>query len=197
MRIIAGELGGRRLRPVKSTAVRSTADRVKESLFNIIAAELPHAYVLDLFCGSGALGLESLSRGADRAVFVDQGRSALRCTHDNIAQLGAELSSEVLAVDAGRALRQLSGRGDRFSVIFADPPYGEGWPKRLLQWVAESDCRREHGVLVIEHHKKDPPGDAPPGFSEWTSRRFGDTVITIWRWNRSSPTTEQAPDQHE
>ncbi|MBI3871795.1 MAG: RsmD family RNA methyltransferase, partial [candidate division Zixibacteria bacterium] len=88
MRIIAGRFKGRRLLPVPGDTVRSTADRVKESLFNILAAELPGASVLDLFCGAGTLGLEALSRGAERAIFVDQSRRSLNRTADNAAALG-------------------------------------------------------------------------------------------------------------
>ncbi|HUU46835.1 MAG TPA: 16S rRNA (guanine(966)-N(2))-methyltransferase RsmD [Acidobacteriota bacterium] len=189
MRIIAGRFKKRRLRAVRGLTVRSTADRVKESLFNILAGEIPHAVVLDLFCGAGSLGLEALSRGADRAVFVDRLNVALACTRHNVETLGVERESAVIRMDALTALRALERRGEVFSLIIADPPYGERWPVRTLTAVAESGCRSETGILVIEHHKKDLPGDPPPGFSLWTSRRFGDTVFTIWRWEPRPTTT--------
>jgi 16S rRNA (guanine(966)-N(2))-methyltransferase RsmD len=182
MRIIAGQFKGRRLRTVDSKSVRSTADRVKESLFNILAGELPGAAVLDLFCGAGTLGLEALSRGAEFAVFVDQQHAARSTTERNIETLQIADQTRVLKMDAIGALSSLATSGRRFSVIFADPPYGQGWPSKTLAAVARANCRVTEGILVIEHHKKDPPGDSPPGFSLWTSRRFGDTVFTIWRW---------------
>lgn len=183
MRIIAGRFKGRRLLPVRGDTVRSTSDRAKESLFNILAGELPGAHVLDLFCGAGTLGLEALSRGAAHVVFVDFSRRSLQRTADNIAALRAESETTLHCAQASVALRTLAHKHRAFSVILADPPYGEGWPARILQGMAAAGCRAVEGVLVIEHHKKDPPGESPPGFSLWTSRRFGDTVMTLWRWS--------------
>lgn len=190
MRIIAGRFKGRRLLPVPGDTVRSTADRVKESLFNILAAELPGASVLDLFCGAGTLGLEALSRGAERAIFVDQSRRSLNRTADNAAALGLTPTVRLVCADALASLKTSSRQHDRFNVIFSDPPYGDGWPSRVLSAVALSACRAPEGILVIEHHKKDPPGPDPTGFSLWTSRRFGDTVITLWRWSEEKVASE-------
>ena len=183
MRIIAGRFKGHSLRPVTGDEVRSTADRVKESLFNIIVGESEEANVLDLFCGAGTLGLEALSRGAARVTFVDISRRSTDRARANLAALGAEEAGDLLVMDAVAALRVLERNGRRFSLILADPPYGEGWPTRTLQTVAKAGCLAASGVLVIEYHKKDPPGDPPPGFSLWTERRFGDTMFSIWRWS--------------
>jgi 16S rRNA (guanine(966)-N(2))-methyltransferase RsmD len=157
---------------------------VKESLFNIIAGELNRANVLDLFCGAGTLGLEALSRGAERVVFVDTRHAALACTRRNIELLDVAPLTRLLRRDALAVLNILGRQENPFSVIFADPPYGRNWPAKTLCAVRDSDCLAGSGILAIEHHKKDPPGEAPLDFSLWTSRRFGDTVITIWRWSR-------------
>lgn len=186
MRIIAGRLKGRRLKPVKSNSVRSTADRVKESLFNILQSDCADADVLDLFCGAGTLGMEALSRGARYAAFVDRKRQSVVCTQENLETLGLEGESLVISAHALSALHTLGERGDRFSLIFADPPYGDGWPPKVLKAVGESNALADEGILVIEHHKKELPGDPPAGFSIWTERRFGDTMFTIWRWHRDS-----------
>jgi len=180
--------------PVPGDTVRSTADRAKESLFNILAGELPGAHVLDLFCGAGTLGLEALSRGAAHVVFVDSSRRSIKRTADNIAGLGVESETTLHCAKALVALRALADGQLAFSVILADPPYGEGWPSRILQAVAVADCRADEGVLVIEHHKKDRPGEPPAGFSLWTSRRFGDTVMTLWRWSMVGKEGEPAQD---
>jgi len=190
MRIIAGRFKGRKLRVVKSDSVRSTGDRVKESMFNILQGECPDANVLDLFCGAGTLGMEALSRGARFATFVDRKRQSVDITHQNLELIGAEDESMVVFAHVVSAMQTLGERGDRFSLILADPPYGDGWPPKLLKLVANSQILAAEGVLVIEHHKKEPPGDAPAGFSVWTERRFGDTMFTIWRWHREDDVTE-------
>jgi 16S rRNA (guanine(966)-N(2))-methyltransferase RsmD len=162
--------------------VRSTADRVKETLFNILMHDVPNAVVLDLYCGAGTLGLEALSRGAESAVFVDLSKRSLAKTLENVQSLDLGSRAQTVYGDAVRILRSLGAKGHHFSLILADPPYGMGLPAKTLKAIATSDCRAPAGVLVIEHHKKDEPGDAPTGFSLWTSRRFGDTVLTFWRW---------------
>ena len=186
MRIIAGRLKGRKLLPVPDERVRSTADRVKESLFNILVHDVPNAVVLDLFCGAGALGLEALSRGAESAVFVDLSKRSLAKTLENVRALELDEQAETVYGDALRVLHRMNARGDKFSLVFADPPYNMGMPAKTLKAIAAANCRTQTGVLVIEHHKKDEPGEAPPGFSLWTSRRFGDTVLTFWRWGEEA-----------
>jgi len=125
MRIIAGLYKGRRLRPVPGNTARSTADRVRESLFNILAAEIPGTSVLDLFCGAGTLGIEALSRGAARATFVDASRRSVQQTRENLSAIEAEDDAVVIPSDALAALRSLARKGRSFNLVFADPPYGE------------------------------------------------------------------------
>lgn len=191
MRIIAGKFKGRRIAPVPDERVRSTADRVKESLFNILMHEAPNAVVLDLFCGAGTLGLEALSRGAKSVVFVDESPKSLKKTMDNVKLIGVESQVATVRADALAAVKQLGKKGHAFTLILADPPYGVGLPAQTLRAVAESDCRADEGVLVIEHHKKDDPGPDPEGFSLWTTRRFGDTVLSFWRWSDRAPNHDE------
>ncbi len=191
MRIIAGRFKGRRIGPVPDERVRSTADRVKESLFNILMHETPDAVVLDLFCGAGALGLEALSRGATSVVFVDDSPKSLKKTMENVRLVGAESQVTTIRGDALATMTQLGKRGEAFTIIFADPPYGDGWPSKTLRAVGNATCRADEGVLVIEHHKKDEPGPEPPGFSLWTTRRFGDTVLSFWRWSNEAPVNNE------
>jgi 16S rRNA (guanine(966)-N(2))-methyltransferase RsmD len=191
MRIIAGRYKGRRLMPVPGDHVRSTADRVKETLFNILMHDVPTAAVLDLFCGAGTLGLEALSRGAESAVFVDESPKSLKKTMDNVKLVGADSQVTTIRSDALSFLKSAGKRVEPFTLIIADPPYGDGWAAKTLRAIAASDCRAEEGVLVIEHHKKDEPGDTPDGFSLWTTRRFGDTVLTFWRWGIDAPASSE------
>ena len=192
MRIIAGRFKGHSLRPVPGDKVRSTADRVKESLFNIIVGVPDDADVLDLFCGAGTLGLEALSRGARHATFVDKSRHSIERARANLAALGADDEAAFLVMDAVAALHVLERNDRRFSLILADPPYSEGWPKKILRAIGETGCLAPSGVLVIEYHKKDPPGDPPTGFSVWTERRFGDTIFAIWQWSLPAGDTSTA-----
>ncbi len=195
MRVIAGQYKGRRLRPVPGNTARSTGDRVRESLFNILAAEIPGATVLDLFCGAGTLGIEALSRGARHATFVDSTRRSVECTRANLGVIQAEADATVVTADALAGLRSLARIGRTFDIVFADPPYDQNHVVRTLKAVAASETRAPEGILVIEHHKKEPPGDPPPGFSVWTERRFGDTMFTIWRWQ--SDITPQTGESQE
>ncbi len=191
MRIIAGRYKGRRLMPVPGDHVRSTADRVKETLFNILMHDVPTATVLDLFCGAGTLGLEALSRGAESAVFVDESPKSLKKTMDNVKLVGADSQVTTIRSDALAFLKSAGKRTELFTLIIADPPYGDGWAAKTLRAIATSDCRAEEGVFVIEHHKKDEPGETPEGLSLWTTRRFGDTVLTFWRWGIDAPASNE------
>src|SRR4051794_14058544 len=121
MRVIAGQWGGRPLRAPRGSAVRPTSDRVREALFSILAARVPGARVLDLFAGSGALGIEALSRGAAAATFVDSEDAAIRAVKANLATVGAE--AEVRRADARRFLGSASGAARQYDLVFLDPPY--------------------------------------------------------------------------
>jgi 16S rRNA (guanine(966)-N(2))-methyltransferase RsmD len=164
---------------------------VKETLFNILMHDVPGAVVLDLFCGAGTLGLEAISRGAKSVLFVDLSPKSLKKTMENVKIVGAESESGFLRAEAMAALKTTGKRDMRFTLIIADPPYGEGWPAKILRAVADSSARAVEGTLVIEHHKKDDVGETPPRFSLWTTRRFGDTVLSFWRWDDRRRPSEQ------
>ena len=181
MRIVAGEFRGRRLATPKDNRIRPTTDRVRESLFSVIAGRLPEARVLDLFAGTGALGLEALSRGAARAVFVDENRQAVRLIQQNIALCGVQERAEVLAGPVQRVIRRLAGRFDAaagFDLAFMDPPYGSGELEKIL---ARLGCvMRAAALVVAEHHVKD---SLPERLEEWHrtgERKYGDTRISFF-----------------
>ena len=176
MRVVAGELKGRRLvsPPRRSNAVRPTADRVREALFSILG-EITEATVLDLFCGTGALAIEAISRGAARATLVDERTSLAR---RNIAQLGLSERCEVVRADAIPYLRRASARWD---LIFCDPPYKladrlEGELDSLIP-----ERLAEGGRLIVESAARRP---LALGLPLLTERRFGETLIRI---HRASP----------
>ncbi len=167
MRIVAGTLGGRRLAAPRDARVRPTSDRVREAWMSILAERLPGARVLDLFAGSGALGLEALSRGAASAEFVEMHRASLAALHANIAALGLEAVTTVRRADAERYARELPR--EAFDVAFADPPYTIDYAGRLVALFRE---RPFASILSVEHRADVTlPGDE--------TRRYGDTAITF------------------
>ncbi len=123
MRVISGKCRGTHLVAPEGMETRPTTDRIKETLFNMIAFDIPECHFLDLFSGSGAIGIESLSRGAKYAVFVDQGNKALACIKENLEKTRLKESAEVLACTAQEAIHTLSLRKKSFDIIFMDPPY--------------------------------------------------------------------------
>ncbi len=181
MRIIAGELGGRRLRAPRGAATRPTSDRVREALFSILGAPDPDTHVLDLFAGAGALGLEALSRGAASCLFVDHATGAVRTLRSNIAELAVGPASQVQCDDARRALDRLPAQ-PRFRWVFLDPPYADD---RLLAEVLDrlGDGRHlaPHAVVVVEHDRRRPPAPAYGCLVRTDSRRYGDTQISFYR----------------
>jgi 16S rRNA (guanine966-N2)-methyltransferase len=173
MRIVAGEWRGRRIKAPAGDRVRPTADRVREAWMSIVQPHLPGASVLDLFAGSGALGLEALSRGAASAVFVEIAPASLRALGENIAALGAGGVATVRRGDALRFAATLPARA--FDVAFADPPYGHGAAVRLAElWHATPFAR----LIGIEHG---PAEKMPPGGD---SRRYGSTIVTFYESER-------------
>jgi 16S rRNA (guanine966-N2)-methyltransferase len=169
MRIVAGEWRGRRIRAPSGDRVRPTADRVREAWMSIVQPQLPGAAVLDLFAGSGALGLEALSRGAASAVFVEIAPQSLRALGENIDALGAGGVATVRRTDALRFAESLPAHA--FDIAFADPPYGHGAAARLAELWRRTPFAR---LLGVEHRFGEP---MPPGGD---SRRYGSTVVTLY-----------------
>lgn len=170
MRIVAGKWRGRRIKAPDDDRVRPTADRVREAWMSIVSPWIPEARVLDLFAGSGALGLEALSRGAAVADLVETGPASLRCIAGNAKTLGAGAAAVVHRADALRFARGLAPHA--YDIAFADPPYGQQLATRLAEvWLAVPFA----DILGIEHRKN----EVLPG--EGSRRVYGDTVITIYR----------------
>lgn len=166
MRIVAGQFGGRRLVMPKDARVRPTADRVREAWMSILGSELAGARVLDLFAGSGALGLEALSRGAETVTFVELNPPSLKALHQNISALGAEASTTVERGDAMRFAERLSPGA--FDVVLADPPYTVDHASGLVALFRRNPFGR---ILSVEHSSGlELDGD---------TRRYGDTAITF------------------
>ena len=181
MRIVAGTHRGRPLVGPKGPGLRPTADRVRESLFNLLGQFFEGGEVLDLYAGTGALAFEALSRGMTHAVLVDQGAEAARLVAENARALGLEGSIALLRMPVARALPRLAGEGRRFSLVFADPPYAEGAVAEVVRGVGEGQLLADGGTLVVEHGRREVVPDTLAGLDRVDSRQFGDTVVSLFR----------------
>lgn len=149
MRVIAGSARRLQLKTLDGLDTRPTTDRIKETLFNMISDGLSDCVFLDLFAGSGGIGIEALSRGAKRAVFVEKNPKAMACVKENLEHTKLSDRAETVQADAFGALFRLCGRY-RFDYIFMDPPYGKGMEKRALEELAEYGLLEEDGVIIVE-----------------------------------------------
>ena len=175
MRIIGGKYRGRKLAEFKGREIRPTSDRVREALFNILAPEISGANVLDLFCGSGGVGLEALSRGADFVVFNDVSADSLAVLRKNLAPLGAAPPVKVYNLD----FRTLLDRLDmRFDIIYIDPPYRSDFAEEALARVAARGLLNTGGVAVVE---SDRPFTAQfDALVRYDERRYGRSYLTFY-----------------
>jgi 16S rRNA (guanine(966)-N(2))-methyltransferase RsmD len=169
MRIISGTSKGRKLVTPRSQSLRPTSDRVKESLFNILREEMEGKLVLDLFAGTGNLGIEALSRGAEKTIFVEKRRQAIRLIQKNLAQCGLEERSEILPKE----------RGESFDLILMDPPYEKGWIQRTLRKLNSHPIYHEDSILVIEHTRREPLPQPMEGWNLIRQQQIGDTLLSF------------------
>jgi 16S rRNA (guanine966-N2)-methyltransferase len=176
MRVIAGSLGGRRLVAPRGLATRPTSDRVREALFSALG-DVGGATVLDLFAGTGALGIEALSRGATRATFVESARPALTALRDNLAALGLAGRAQVLAQPVERAAPSLRGP---FDLVFLDPPYAAlAAIPAVVAALATGGALAPGARVVVEHASRDPAPELAD-LAARPSRTYGDTSVTIY-----------------
>ncbi len=181
MRIISGEFKGRKLEspPANSLATRPTADRVKEAMFSILAEDIYGAVVADFFSGTGSLGLEALSRGAEHCFFVDSSLESVRLIKRNIAYCRADARSTVLHLDFNKAFNMIK---EKIDIILADPPYDCGYPDDLLEIIAQkcSDSLSENSIIMIEHAGNEKIHEIV-GINLLKTRRYGKTVLSIFQ----------------
>ena len=178
MRVITGKARGIVLKTPSGMATRPTADRVKEAIFNIIQFDIPTASVLDLFGGTGQLGIEALSRGANRAVFIDEREDACKLIKENLKRTKLEAYGRVIRSDYMPYLKSCK---DKFDIILLDPPYAEVYLENSLKMITEIDILQSGGIIVTERPLgKDLPWEFP-GFERSRDYKYGKTLITIYR----------------
>ena len=178
MRVITGKARGVVLKTPEGLNTRPTADRVKEALFSIIQFDIPGARVLDLFGGTGQLGIEALSRGAKSAVFVDAAEDPCRLIRENLRRTKMEADGKVIKSDY---LSYLAQCRETFEIIFLDPPYAEVFLENALKRITEIDILRSGGIIVTERPLgKDLPWDFP-GYTRSKDYKYGKTLLTLYR----------------
>jgi len=151
MRIIAGKFKGRQIQAVKGDNTRPTTDKIKENIFNIMGQFFEGGHVLDLFAGSGSLGIEALSRGTDHAIFIDKNVHAIKVIKENISNLKLQQQTEVYRNDAFKALHVLAKKSSKFDLIFLDPPYGQISITELLERIEANGLLNEGGLVMCEY----------------------------------------------
>ena len=181
MRIIGGEARGRPVRLPGGCHIRPTADRVKKSLFDILHPLAGESF-LDLYAGSGNVGLEALSRGAGFVFFVEKDIRLAGSIRSSLDQFGYGQRAEVIARDAQRGIEGLVQRGERVDLLFADPPYDEGFVSKTLQWLEKGDLLKPGGLVVMQHSAREMPEGSEIGqLSAIDQRSYGDTVLSFFK----------------
>lgn len=185
MRVIAGKFGSRPLASLKGLALRPTSDRLRETLFNILGAAVEGSVFVDVYAGTGAVGIEAISRGAARIYFIEKHRAGVALIHKNLNSLGAERNAEVLAMDAVRGLEMLEARGVRADFIFLDPPYDDAREyMRTLEFLAGSELFAKGARVIVESrrsgkHRLELP-EQIGGLNKTRSVEQGDAALTFY-----------------
>lgn len=180
MRIIGGDAKGRRIHSPKRSKIRPTSDGIKESLFNILP-EVSEKSFLDLFAGTGNVGIEALSRGASKVVFIEKNAVMANSIKRNLEEFGLSGKYEILTTEASKGIRQLQKRRERFDYLFADPPYEKGFIREIFQCIREGEMISSDGVVVIQHSiKENIEGTQTGTFVLTDQRKYGDTLLSFF-----------------
>lgn len=185
MRVITGKYKGRKLNTPSDYDIRPTSDKAKEALFSIIANEIYGSNVLDLFAGTGSLGIEALSRGAQYCVFGDNSRKSLSLVKENLEHCRVEEKTRLMAGEYKKVLKNLADRiedglEEPFDIIFLDPPYNKGLLEDAFQLIREGNVLAEDGVIVAEHRKEEILAEQMYGFEKTKERRYGVVTLSIY-----------------
>lgn len=184
MRVIAGKYRSRNLQSLPGDETRPTYDRLKETLFNVLASagKIEGSIFVDLFAGTGAIGIEALSRGATSVCFVESSRKAAQIIRANLESLGITECAEVLEQSAADGLRQLAGSDLHPDVIFLDPPYRmKGAYEQILRLIAQTGILRESGIVIAEHEKRFDPGPGDSSLQRYRRLDQGDSSLSFYR----------------
>jgi len=180
MRVIAGIYKGRRLKALEGVSVRPTSDRLRETLFNILAPRIEEASFADVCAGSGAIGIEALSRGARHATFIESSLKAARIISDNLRNCGIREGYRVINRDALRALKNLASEQAQFDIIYFDPPYDSEIYTPVMWLIAKNDMLAEDGVVIVEHRRQTPLLPNYDRLRPYRQVAQGDSLLTFF-----------------
>ncbi|MFD0587877.1 16S rRNA (guanine(966)-N(2))-methyltransferase RsmD [Paenibacillus sp. GCM10027627] len=190
MRVIAGEARGRALKAVPGANTRPTTDKVKEAIFSMIGPYFDGGIALDLFAGTGGLGLEAWSRGVERVIFVDRETISIDVIRHNVKAVGAESAAEIYRNDAGRALKALAKRGLAFSLVFLDPPYRMTDMDAVMEELADKGMLENDAKIVVEHDAAHTYPEHLPHFDQMKHAKYGDIAVTIYRYAKEDANSD-------
>ena len=182
MRIISGDLKGKRIHSIKGTKTRPTSDRLRESIFNIIAFNVQPARTLDLFAGTGAFAIEALSRGAEFAVLIDISKSAVSAIKKNIKSCRLENRTKVIKWDINKNLNCVEHSYPLFDLVFIDPPYDKNFLKPTLLNLHLSCCLKNGSLIIVEHSLLEPIPKIPVVFEITDQRKYGKTLVSFLKY---------------
>lgn len=180
MRVIAGEYGGRRLDRIEGMDIRPTSDKVKESLFNMLGESIIDCNFLDLFGGTGGVGIEALSRGAKHVVFIDTGIKSIKVLKGNLEQLNIKDCVEVFHTDYSTAIKKLYKYNKQFDIIFIDPPYSVGIAQNALADIDRNPILSQSGMIIVEHDSKDDMPQKVGRLVLCRIKKYGNTSLSFY-----------------
>lgn len=195
MRVISGQARGHRLKAVPGNNTRPTTDKVKEALFSIIGPYFDGDRVLDLFAGTGALGIEALSRGAAVAVFVDAAAPSIDTVRRNLEATRLADRAEVYRNDANRALKALEKKGEPFGLVFLDPPYAMKVCAELMTELAQRKLVADGAIVVAEHHPSNEYAEEFAGFRRIRLAVYGDIALSIYKYAKHTESAKAEQDR--
>jgi 16S rRNA (guanine(966)-N(2))-methyltransferase RsmD len=193
MRVIAGIYKGRRLKTLEGLSVRPTSDRLRETLFNILAPRIEGAHLADVCAGSGAIGIEALSRGAGHVTFIESSLKAARVISENLRNLGIKRDFELMNRDVIRALKHFASGKRRFDILYFDPPYASDLYTPVMWLIAKSDLLAADGVAIVEHRRQTPLLPNYDRLRPFRQVPQGESILTFYGIEDESPDAETEP----
>ena len=181
MRVIGGAFKGKKLHSMRGLAIRPSTDYLRESIFNILAGCVKDTVVLDLFAGTGSLGIEAISRGASSAVFIEKHPQAIKALVRNVSACSLEEQCTIVRRDILRSLSFLKSIGHAFDLVFIDPPYDQGFAKRTLHLLDRAECTAERVSIVIEHSMRETLPEKVARFRLTDQRQYRKTIVSFYK----------------